>query len=268
MRKSLLTLGMASAFSAPAFAADYTDGDIHKNDYSWSQFNLMYAKGELPGDTDHDYLEMEFGGRSGIVDMYGYLDIFNTTADEGSDKAKSDKMFLKIAPRFSLDAMTGNDFSVGPIKEIYIATLFNISGGVNADNTDDVNNYFAGIGADVEVPWFGKVGVNLYALYDQSARSMNGYQLSTNWFKPFKQFDNSFIAYQGYFDYQFSMDQDITAGDATSGGAIFNGIYWHSDRYSVGYGLKTYDQIYGIENGAFGLKSKGSAHYVALTYKF
>jgi nucleoside-specific channel-forming protein len=96
---------------------------------------------------------------------------------------------------------------------------------------------------------------------------MNGYQLSTNWFKPVVQFDNSFIAYQGYLDYQFAMDNDITAGDATYGGAIFNGIYWHSDRYSVGYGLKTYRQVYGIEDGAFGLDSKGSTHYVALTYK-
>ena len=268
MHKSILALGAASLLSAPTFAADYTDGDIHKNDYSWSQFNLMYSKGELPGESDHDYLEMEFGGRSGIVDMYGYLDIFNTTSDADSDKESSDKMFLKLAPRFSLDAMTGNDYSVGPIKEIYIATLFNISGGVNADNTSDVNNYFAGIGADVEVPWFGKVGVNLYGLYDQTNRKFNGYQFSTNWFKPFKEYANSFIAYQGYLDYQFGMDNDLTAGDATSGGAIFNGIYWHSERYSVGYGLKTYNQVYGIENGAFDLKSTGSSHYVALTYKF
>ncbi|WP_438466549.1 outer membrane protein OmpK [Marinomonas sp. PE14-40] len=267
MRKNLLVLGAAAALSAPAFAADYTDGDIHKNDYSWSQFNLMYSDGELPGESDHDYIEMEFGGRSGIVDLYGYLDIFNITSDQDSDKQSNDKMFLKLAPRFSLDAMTGNDLSFGPVKEVYISTLFNISGGVDADGTSDVNNYFAGIGADVEVPWFGKVGVNLYALYDQSNRQMNGYQFSTNWFKPFKQFDNSFIAYQGYLDYQFGMDNDVTLGDATSGGAMFNGIYWHSDRYSVGYGLKSYNQIYGIENGASNVKSTGNSHYVAFTYK-
>ena len=31
MRKSLLALGVVAAMSAPAMAADYSDGDIHKN---------------------------------------------------------------------------------------------------------------------------------------------------------------------------------------------------------------------------------------------
>ena len=49
MRKSLLTLGLLAATAAPAMAADYSDGDIHKNDYKWLQFNLMGAIDELPG---------------------------------------------------------------------------------------------------------------------------------------------------------------------------------------------------------------------------
>ena len=41
MRKSLLALGlMAAATTAPVMAADYSDGDTHKNDYKWMQFNL------------------------------------------------------------------------------------------------------------------------------------------------------------------------------------------------------------------------------------
>lgn len=63
MRKSLLALSLLAATSAPVLAADYSDGDIHKNDYKWMQFNLMGAFNELPGFPDgsnHDYLEMEF----------------------------------------------------------------------------------------------------------------------------------------------------------------------------------------------------------------
>ncbi|MGU3841428.1 outer membrane protein OmpK, partial [Vibrio diabolicus] len=35
MRKSLLALSLLAATSAPVMAADYSDGDIHKNDYKW-----------------------------------------------------------------------------------------------------------------------------------------------------------------------------------------------------------------------------------------
>jgi len=261
MKKSLLALGVL-ATTTSAFAADYTDGNIHKNDYKWSQFNLMYAVDELPGESSHDYLEMEFGGRSGLFDLYGYVDIFNLTTDSDSDKDGSSKMFMKFAPRLSLDALTKKDLSFGPVQEVYIASLFNWGGGVN-----DVNNSFIGLGSDVMVPWLGKVGLNAYATYATNEKDWNGFQISTNWFKPFHFFENgSFISYQGYIDYQFGMKDEYST--SSSGGAMFNGIYWHSDRYSVGYGLKGYKDIYGIEDGAFGLKTTGFSHYFAVTYKF
>ncbi|RBO78471.1 nucleoside-specific channel-forming protein Tsx [Marinomonas aquiplantarum] len=129
----------------------------------------MYAFDELPGESSHDYMEMEFGGRSGIVDLYGYLDIFNLGSIESSDKADSDKMFLKIAPRFSLDGITGKDLSFGGVQEVYVSTLFSLDGG-----EDGTNNSFFGLRADVNVPCLDKVGVNLYALYDKSFGNRDG----------------------------------------------------------------------------------------------
>ncbi|EGQ8089356.1 hypothetical protein L3I75_002338 [Vibrio vulnificus] len=264
MRKSLLTLGLLAATSAPVMAADYSDGDTHKNDYKWMQFNLMGAIDELPGESSHDYLEMEFGGRSGIFDLYGYVDIFNLTSDKGSDKAGAAKSFMKLAPRMSLDGLTGKDLSFGPVKELYVATLFEWSG--DAESQFGVNNSKVGIGSDVEVPWLGKIGLNLYGYYDMNQKDWNGYQISTNWFKPFYFFENgSFISYQGYIDYQFGMKSEYST--ASSGGAMFNGIYWHSDRFAVGYGLKGYKDVYGIKD-TDGFKSTGFGHYVAVTYKF
>lgn len=262
MKKSLLTLSVLAATATTASAADYSDGDIHKNDYKWSQFNLMYAVNELPGGSDHDYLEMEFGGRSGIFDIYGYVDIFNLSSSDSSDKDGSSKMFMKFAPRVSLDALTAQDLSFGPLQEVYLASLFNWGGG--ADN--DVNNAFVGIGSDVMVPWLGKVGVNLYALYAQNEKDWNGYQLSTNWFKPVYFFENgSFLSYQGYIDYQFGMKDKYATAD--NGGVMFNGIYWHTDRFAAGYGLKGFKDVYGIKDSST-FESTGFAHYVAVTYKF
>ena len=81
MRKSLLTLGLLAAASAPVMAADYSDGDTH---IKRLQMDAVQPYGcilmrKLPGESTHDYLEMEFGGRSGIFDLYGYVDVFNLT---------------------------------------------------------------------------------------------------------------------------------------------------------------------------------------------
>lgn len=271
MRKSLLTLGLLAATAAPAMAADYSDGDIHKNDYKWLQFNLMGAINEKGvTESTHDYLEMEFGGRSGIFDLYGYVDVFNLTSDPGSDKAGQEKIFMKFAPRMSLDGLTGKDLSFGPVQELYVSTLMEWGGN------SGVNTQKIGLGSDVMVPWFGKVGLNLYGTYDSNNKDWNGFQISTNWFKPFYFFENgSFISYQGYIDYQFGMQDEYST--ASNGGAMFNGIYWHSDRFAVGYGLKLYNDVYGFADGedvpfipgnTVNFESSGVGHYVAVTYKF
>ncbi|NNO00706.1 hypothetical protein FKQ62_14920 [Vibrio sp. B1-2] len=271
MRKSLLALGLMAATSAPVMAADYSDGDIHKNDYKWMQFNLMAALNEKGvSESSHDYLEMEFGGRSGIFDLYGYVDIFNLLSNPSSDKENQEKIFMKFAPRMSLDALTGKDLSFGPVQELYVSTLMEW-GGKSGVNTQKV-----GLGSDVNVPWLGKVGLNLYGTYDSNKKDWNGFQISTNWFKPFYFFENgSFISYQGYIDYQFGMETDKGYATSSDGGAMFNGIYWHSDRFAVGYGLKLYHDVYGFAdneglpwNASAKAESSGVGHYLAVTYKF
>ena len=263
-----------AAISCNAFAADYSDG-MHKNDYQWSQFSLMYAINEKPSGEDnqkHDYLEMEFGGRSGFVDFYGYVDVFNLFSSDSSDSDKKEdasKVFVKLAPRFSLDAITGKDLSFGPVKEVYLANQIVWDGTVEGG----LNNFFVGLGSDVMVPWFGKVGINLYSLYEMNNKDWNGYQVSVNWFKPVYTFsNNSFISYQGYIDYQFGLEDrsDADIGTVSNGGTMYNGIYWHSERYSVGYGLKVYNNIYGVKNhsGNYNLESSGLGHFFAATYKF
>ncbi|NQZ94095.1 MAG: hypothetical protein HRT97_17355 [Moritella sp.] len=283
--KLLLSSAALATLSNTVIAADYSEG-LHKNDYKWMQFNIMYSINEKPSiadNLDHDYLELEFGGRSGIVDLYGYVDVFNLANTDSSDSDKTDgasKIFMKLSPRFSLDAMIGKDLSFGPVQEVYIATLFNWGGGgitgVDGNGNSisgDVNNSFWGVGSDVMVPWFGKVGMNLYGLYDLNIKDWNGYQFSINWFKPFVTFDdNSFIAYQGYVDYQFGADANdaVFVPTTTHGGVMFNGIYWHSDRYSLGYGMKIYNDVYTVKDGAgvLGLESTGYSHYFAAIYKF
>ncbi|PKF62312.1 hypothetical protein CW745_07045 [Psychromonas sp. psych-6C06] len=263
MKKTIIAASLFALGSAPALAADYSDGDRSKNDYKWMQANLMYAVDELPGESSHDYLELEFGGRAGVLDYYGYVDVFNLTNSDSSDKAGEAKMFAKLAPRISLDGLFSTDLSVGPIQEWYVASVYNVNGD------SSVNNFSIGLGSDVMVPWLGKIGLNLYSYYDVNAKEWNGYQISTNWFKPVYFFGNgSFIAYQGYLDYQFGYDDSFDALHSSSGGAMFNGIYWHSDNFALGYGLKAYNDVYALKDGGLAGKTSGFSHYIAATYKF
>ncbi|QSX31776.1 nucleoside-specific channel-forming Tsx family protein [Shewanella cyperi] len=263
-----------AAISGNAFAADRSD--IYASDYKWMQFNAMYSIGEKPelnGD-EHNYMEMEFGGRKGIVDLYGYVDVFNLANESSKHGDKNpgsgaSKLFMKFAPRISLDAVFGKDLSVGPIQEVYFSTLFNWNGSVG----DGVNSTFWGVGADVNVPWLGKTGMNLYAYYDLNNKEWNGYQFSANWFKPFYFFDNkSFLSFQGYLDWQFGADENHNefVPTTSSGGDIFFGLYWHSDKYALGYGLKGFKDVYLLEDkgGIVGLETTGWSHYFTATYKF
>ncbi|ANB70364.1 MULTISPECIES: outer membrane protein OmpK [Aeromonas] len=282
--KTLIAAGLLAAAATPAFAADYS-GDIHKNDYKWFQFNVMHTIDQMPykkseGGYNDTYFEMEFGGRSGIFDLYGYVDVFDIFDSKHSDKHDQENLFIKFAPRMSIDALTGKDLSVGPIKELYVASLFNAGGSHGSFES------FVGLGTDVEVPWFGKMGMNLYkrhvnesgsiyksdnhtdpkngTKFDTSGEGWNGYQFSITWFKPFYTFSNgSFVAYQGYLDHLFDAE-----GTSTDGTNTFHGIYWHSERYAVGYGLKYFNDTYGIQNGAYGLQTTGFGHYFSATYKF
>lgn len=264
--------------ATPAMAADYSEG-IHEDDNLWLTFNLMHSEdNRLPFRNAQDtYVEMEFGGRSGIVDLYGYVDMFDALDDGSDDQSGGDNVFIKLAPRFSLDAMSGRDLSVGPVKEWYIATVTTI--GDNGPG-GGLWEHYVGLGSDVEVPWFGEIGLNLTARYvrenyggpDES--SWDGFMASTNWFKPFYTFSNgSYFSYQGYIDYKFGADTVAEqAGRSSNSLEWFNGLYYHTDRFAIGYGLKLYNNMafYRDDTDASGVRqdTSGPGHYFSINYKF
>lgn len=276
-----LGLIAAGALSLGAFsvnAAEVPEGGIHANDYKWFQFNIMHTIDQKPTFDGQDYkdtyLEMEFGGRSGLFDLYGYVDVFDITDSSSSSKHETGGLFMKFAPRMSLDYLFNKDLSVGPVQEWYVSSLNNFD--------TDLQEHFIGVGADVNVPWLGKTGMNLYARYsaknfdNEDEGSFNGYQFSMNWFKPFYFLDNgSFVSFQGYWDHLFgASDYSDQDGRVSSGGAAFFGIYWHSDRFALGYGAKYFYDVYGQEDGAFvpwtgeNRDATGLGHYFSATYKF
>ena len=270
-------------FLRGVYATDYSDGDIHKNDFKWLQFNLMQSlNNKLPNGNEKDtYMEMEFGGRNGILQFYGYYDAFDIFDRDSDDLHGKENLFLKFAPRLSLDAIFQNDFSFGPVKELYISGLINVGESGLFDK-------FLGFGADVEIPWLGTVGTSIMARHAtenfgaEDEGKWSGYIWTNHWFKPFFFFDDkSFIAYQGYFDYKFKYDKLADSDPKRSKSSIewFNGFYWHSDQWSVGYGLKYYKDMANFKDGkeyddhgtpptVLGKqKTSGVGHYFAIIYK-
>lgn len=264
----ILTLGILC--SDRSFAADYSD-NTHKNDHKWFQFNLLHSvDNKLPFNNKRDtFFELEFGGRSGIFEAYGFLDVLDIFDTSKSDLHNEDNLFFKFALKLSLDAATGNDLSVGPITEWYIATQTNVG-------DRSLFEHFIGLGADVQAPWFGKVAPKLMARYVRenfdadNERKFDGYLFTITWFKPFYVLDDkSFVTYQGFLDYTFGAHEISDETDRTSSSlAWYNGLYWHSDRYAAGYGLKVYKDMALLKDGGFGGDTSGLGHYFVLTYKF
>ncbi|MFA0196601.1 outer membrane protein OmpK [Vibrio artabrorum] len=268
MRETILALAVVSLFSGQALATDYSD-DVNKNDHRWFKFNYMYAVDELPGESNHDYVELEFGGRSGIFDMYGYVDLFNPFDSKNSDKYDQEKLFMKIAPRMSIDGLLKKDLSFGPVKELYVAGVYSAGGAGHSGNNISTNGGLIGLGADVEVPFMGTMGWSFLSQYDVDTREWNGYQISTGWFNPLINFDNgSFFAYQGYGDFTWGMNDSDPDNLSSTGFAMFNGFYWHYGKVSVGYGLKLFKNIYGLKDNGFAGKTTGAAHYFSAGYSF
>ncbi|MEJ2764242.1 outer membrane protein OmpK [Photobacterium sp. MCCC 1A19761] len=279
MNRTLAALSVGAALALPgtSSAVDYSD-DIHKNDYKWFTLNLMQSiNNRIPfGFQDDTYFEMEFGGRSGWLDLYGYLDVFDVLNSSNSDRNKqegsddfADNFFFKFAPRFSLDGISGTDLSFGPVMELYISTLTNV--GDNA-----LFEHYIGLGSDVQVPWFGKVGLNTYARYVRenfgaaNEGEWDGYMVSTNWFKPWLTLSSGdFVTYQGYLDYKFGaskISDDINR--TTTAIEWFNGIYYHTPQWAFGYGLKYYHNMALFKDGGFAGDTTGFGHYLSANYKF
>lgn len=267
---SLLTLYLCLFHSSTSFCADYSD-NIHKNDFKWFQFSFLQSvNNKLPFNSKNDtFFELEFGGRSGIFEVYGFLDVLDIFDSSTSDLHNKDNLFFKFAPKLSLDAVTGHDLSLGPITEWYIATQTNVG-------DRSLFEHFIGFGADVQVPWFGKVAPKLMARYVRenfgapNERKFDGYLLSISWFKPFYiKDDKTYVTYQGFLDYTFAADKISNGTDRTSSSlAWYNGLYWHSERYSAGYGLKVYKDMALLKDGGFGGDTSGLGHYFVVTYKF
>lgn len=271
---------LLSLYSFLGFSIDYKGGDIHADDSKWLNANLYHGKNQRGGFqkfTD-SYLELEFGGRSGIVDYYGYVDFLDILNDaKSSDKYNQDNSFAKLDLRFSFDSIFKKDFALGPVKEWYLA-LEMMDGDSGAFG--GLRVFWLGLGTDTEIPWLGLVGLNLQARHfvenfgASNEGKWDGYVFHMNWFKPLSFFSSgNFLSFQGYLDYEF--DSEIQGVDRTKTAfQTYLGVWYHSKYYAIGYGAKLYENMNNFKHKELlagsgpVIDSTGLGHYLNITYKF
>ena len=125
----------------------------------WANLHLYKGVNQRGGPYSFDdtYVELEFGGRDEWLDLYGYVDFIDALNSSSSDKHGQNNFFVDIEPRISIDYLLNKDLSYGALKELFFA--FDIY-YADEPNGDGLKVVWMGVGSDVEVPWFGKTGVN------------------------------------------------------------------------------------------------------------
>lgn len=248
------------------------------SDYKFINMNLMYGVGmENPYLSKNDqYFELEFGGKSGFLSLYGYFDVLNVFQNKSSDMKGLDNFFTEIKPKIALDELFGKKFFVGnsdiALQNIFITT--ELKAGDNA-----LMYYYIGLGTDV-VTKIGNFSISLNSIYkaeDYNSLAQNkfdGYMLDTSWFLKLKTFKNgSYLTYQGYLTYSFGASKiEKESGRSSDELQNFNGIYYHFNKIAVGYGLKIYYNMGFIKDsyvvGGLKQETTGIGHFFDLTYKF
>jgi len=249
---------------------------------NWETLHLYHGENQRGGPFafDDTYVEFEFGGRYEWLDLYGYVDFIDALNSSSSDKHGQNNFFVDIEPRISIDYLLDKDLSYGALKELFFA--FDIY-YADEPNGNGLKVIWMGLGSDIDIPWLGKSGVNLYTRYIEenygasNEQSFDGYVAHINWFKPIYNFtENRFISFQGYLDYEFGSDIPQTNFETTyrtdDSLQSYLGLWLHDKKWAVGYGLKAYKDMTQWKDGEVlnGRKTDttGFAHYFNVAYKF
>jgi nucleoside-specific channel-forming protein len=251
---------------------------------SWMNLNLYRGIDQRGGPYPFSdtYVELEFGGRYEWLELYGYIDYLDAFNDPSSGKHAKDDFFVRVGPKISLDYLLQQDLSFGAVDELFL--VFDIAyADAPPGSENGLKLVMTGVGSNINIPWLGLTGVNVYARYFEenygasNEGGFDGYDFHLNWFKPLYFFsDKKFIAFQGYADYEFGskmpnnrFEESYRTSDSFQS---YLGFWLHAEKWALGYGLKLYNNMTQWKDGQdFNGKTTdttGAAHYFNVTYKF
>ncbi|MDW7745624.1 outer membrane protein OmpK [Halomonas sp.] len=118
---------------------------------------------------------------------------FFIDANQGHGSASGqDDVYGEFSPTLSLNWLTGQDFSAGPLQDISLAATYEFGGET------DLNNYLTGFSLSWDVPGFQYVNTAFY--HANNSQIDNDLQLTLTWGAPFELGAARFL-FDGFLDY-------------------------------------------------------------------
>ncbi|WP_457808216.1 nucleoside-specific channel-forming protein Tsx [Kushneria sp. EE4] len=239
-----------------------------------------------PQRIDDVYLEYEFFGRKGPLDLYGYIDMpkffgIGNAADSGIFDNGS-PIFAEIKPRLSLNELSGRDLSLGPVSEWYLAANWIYDWGHNSDNRQ--NTLYTGLGSDIDTGTPLDVSFNFYGRYQwenygaDNENSWDGYRAQLEYSYPLASFDNgASLFYAGFTNYDFGSDLGDDDPTRTNESVVATNAFVYSfthlrfmavARYFHNGGQWNDASELNFGDGDFRVRSTGWGYYFGVGWQF
>ncbi|MGZ0657509.1 outer membrane protein OmpK [Coraliomargarita sp. W4R53] len=254
-------LCVASAVQAEEVLAQEGSGNFTPEWVQWQDFSLTYLNGgtyrvdaEDQQTVTFEYVNaMSFGDSFLFVDYIDYLDT------DGEESA----FYGEFSPRLSLGKITDRDWSLGPIKDVLIATTYEFGEG-------DVESFLYGMGLDLNIPGFDYFHLNLYYRSPKSHNNLSeGWQL-TPCFSYTLPVGQSEIIIDGYIDYVFASENSGYEENLHINPQIkynLGKLLWdETQRLYVGIEYDYWSNKYGLKDLPF--RTDQSAYSFLLKYHF
>ena len=156
----------------------------------WQDFSLTGLYGENY-EIVHDQqstLTVEYAAKVKYADVFFFMDRMR-----GGDD--NNVTYFELAPRLSLSEVSDKKLSVGPIKDVLIATTWE----GNQDNFgNNFDNFLYGIGFDLAIPYTQYASVNFYRASNE--KTADDYQMTITYAVPFKLGSEDFLV-DGFLDW-------------------------------------------------------------------
>ncbi|GHC18459.1 nucleoside-specific channel-forming protein Tsx [Kushneria pakistanensis] len=239
-----------------------------------------------PQQIDDIYLEYEFFGRKGPLDLYGYIDMpkffgIGNAADSGIFDNGS-PIFAEIKPRLSINELSGRDLRLGPISEWYLAANWIYDWGRNSDNRQ--NTLYTGLGTDIDTGTPLDVSFNFYGKYQwenygaDNENSWDGYRAQLEYSYPLASFDNgASLFYAGFTNYDFGSDLGDGDTTRTNESVVATNAFVYSfthlrflavARYFHNGGQWNDGSELNFGDGDFSVRSTGWGYYLGVGWQF
>lgn len=162
--------------------------------------SVLYGESYEVGASDKAVVTFEHYSANSWGDIFIFGDRLMNTEKSAADESET---YIEVAPRFKV-----SDFDAGFVKNVYIATTWEMSSSSTTQNDD----FLIGLGTDFNIPGFQNLSFNAYQRLNDDGD--NNYQTTTVWGVPFAIAGQNF-KFDGFWDWATATDDRAATSNFT-----------------------------------------------------